>query len=209
MKKKRGKPVITEEPAVITDLEKIKAIQKKIVIAIEQNDKLLQKQYTDELISIRAEVARKIEIEALHTELQNRDLQRKRSERITEKCKLQRAAIDALFEAVNSLLPELKMAVEKSKLLPKLQQEAMAYFATADQLGGPMQRRIPQGYLNPRLKASIVTVKGGMRDSINVTNEALYYLRSAYSLLNSLERLDSEIPQRVPTLFESTEEETK
>ena len=201
----------TEAPVeeALTDLEKIKAIQKKIVIAIEQNDKLLQKQYTDELISIRAEVARKIEIEALTTELENRDLQRRRAEKITEKCKAQRAAIDSLLEARDALLPELKEVIAKAKGLPGLQEVAMSQFFNAEQLGGPAQRRLPQGYLSPRLKASTLVVKGGMRDSVNVTTEALYYLRSGYSLLASLERLDSEIPQREPTLFESTEEEIK
>ena len=199
----------TEANEGMSDLDRIKATQKQIIVAIESGDRLLQKQLTDQLADLRAEVARKIEIEALHTELENRDLQRRRSERITEKCKLQRTAINALFEAINSLLPELKMAVAKAKLLPGLQQEAMSQFFNAEQLGGLANRRLPQGYLSPRLKASTLVVKGGMRDSVNVTTEALYYLRSGYSLLASLERLDSEIPQREPTLFEITEEETK
>ena len=124
----KQREMTTEAPVeeALTDLEKIKAIQKKIVIAIERNDKLLQKQYTDELISIRAEVARKIEIEALHTELENRDLQRRRSEKITEKVKKQRASIDSLLEARDALLPELKEVIAKAKLLPGLQQEAIA-----------------------------------------------------------------------------------
>ena len=90
MKKKRGKPVITKAPTEanegMSDLDRIKATQKQIIVAIESGDRLLQKQLTDQLADLRAEVARKIEIEALTTELENRDLQRKRAEKISAKC---------------------------------------------------------------------------------------------------------------------------
>ena len=191
----------------MTDLEIIKGIQAKLMLAMEQKDKALQKKYADELHEARGKVARKMEMEALSEELANRDVQRRRAERITEKANAQRLAIDSLLEARDAILPLLNEAVAKARELPALQLKASEYFSTAQQLGGSNpNRRIPHGYLPAKLKASTLEMRGGTRSAQGATNEALYFLRSAQGLLTALERLDSDIPQREATLFEDVED---
>ena len=197
---------MTTETNGQTDLEIIKSIQKKLLLAIEEGNDELRKQYADELAQARANVARKQEEEALKTELQNRDILRRRAEKIAEKCKAQGDAIDALLKARDEILPGLKEVVEKAKILPRLHEKTWEYYANAEQLGSNPRARVPKGYLPAKLKAATLEVKGGTRTARDVSHEALYFLRNAYALLAALERVDSEIPTREATLFEDVED---
>ena len=197
---------MTTETNGMTDLEVIKAIQKKLLLAMEEGNDELKKQYSDELVEARATVAKKQEMEGLRAQLENRDLMRKRAEKVVQKCKAQREAIDDLLQLRDEILPLLKEVVDKSKLLPAMERASWEQFVNAQQLAGNARTRLPQGYLPARLRASTLEVRGGTRSAVNLTQEAHFYLRNALGLLASLQRVDSPIPCREATFLEAIDE---
>jgi hypothetical protein len=168
-------------------LNRIKAIQKQIVDALEEGEDVTR--LRNELARVRADIAADAEVEELRKISNARQALRNKAEQIRGKIEKHTEAIDTHLKARDNVTEALLPIIGKAKELVDLHDKCFAEFHDPMQAGAII--RSAGGFLPADLTIPMLQLGNGQQYPYDASRQAFMYLNYAYGLLANQRKVET------------------